>query len=171
MNTAYLSEIRSKSCYPVFRKFTDIGTALVFCVAALVAISGFASGQGVGIFLGIVLAVIIVLMGIFTKELSLMIVDIADATIDVAARADNSQNSEGFAGETARQQGIILRSRATTKVEIKPVVNVNQTDFMPEQESMGSCPNCESIIPLASQECKKCKASFEVGSTWKIQPL
>ncbi len=34
----------------------------------------------------------------------------------------------------------------------------------------GTCPNCKTIIPLASEECAKCKASFGVGSAWKVLP-
>jgi hypothetical protein len=86
MKIAYLNEIRSTSCYPAFRKFTDIATVLLFILAALIAIAGVASGQGIGILVGSVVAAIIVLLAIVAKELSLMIVDIADATIEVAGR-------------------------------------------------------------------------------------
>ncbi|MBS0406704.1 MAG: zinc ribbon domain-containing protein [Proteobacteria bacterium] len=34
----------------------------------------------------------------------------------------------------------------------------------------GSCPNCNKTIPLASQECKHCRASFGAGSAWRILP-
>ncbi len=33
---------------------------------------------------------------------------------------------------------------------------------------MGSCPNCSATIPMSSADCPKCKASFGVGSAWKI---
>lgn len=36
---------------------------------------------------------------------------------------------------------------------------------------LGRCPNCESVIPLASRECPKCHASFDTGSAWKLTPL
>ncbi len=35
---------------------------------------------------------------------------------------------------------------------------------------LGTCPNCSTAVPLAAQECPKCKASFGVGSAWKVQP-
>ena len=38
--------------------------------------------------------------------------------------------------------------------------------------SHGTCPNprCMSLIPLRSQECPKCGASFRSGSSWKLIP-
>lgn len=37
----------------------------------------------------------------------------------------------------------------------------------------GTCPNpgCKAVIPLTSQECLNCGASFRVGSSWKINPF
>ena len=35
---------------------------------------------------------------------------------------------------------------------------------------MGNCPNCSEIIPLSSEDCPKCTASFGIGSTWKVTP-
>ena len=38
-------------------------------------------------------------------------------------------------------------------------------------EPMGSCPNCEMTIALASKSCPKCKALFGTGSAWTVSPL
>lgn len=38
-------------------------------------------------------------------------------------------------------------------------------------EPLGKCPNCDSIIPLYSEECPKCQALFGLGSAWKLIPL
>jgi len=35
---------------------------------------------------------------------------------------------------------------------------------------MGTCPNCSTVIPLGTQDCPKCTASFGIGSAWKIVP-
>lgn len=35
----------------------------------------------------------------------------------------------------------------------------------------GQCPNCGSVVPLAVQECPKCKADFGPHSAWKVKPL
>lgn len=39
--------------------------------------------------------------------------------------------------------------------------------------AQGTCPNkrCRAVIPLSSQDCPKCGAFFETGSTWSVQPL
>jgi hypothetical protein len=34
----------------------------------------------------------------------------------------------------------------------------------------GICPNCKETIPLASDQCKHCRASFEQGSSWRVLP-
>jgi hypothetical protein len=39
------------------------------------------------------------------------------------------------------------------------------------EEEKGKCPNCTRTIPLASEECPRCKAVFTEGSAWKVQPL
>lgn len=35
----------------------------------------------------------------------------------------------------------------------------------------GQCPNCDSVILLASESCARCKASFGLGSVWKVLPV
>ena len=39
-----------------------------------------------------------------------------------------------------------------------------------ERLPRGICPNCNSTIPLASLECKHCRASFGEGSAWRVLP-
>lgn len=36
---------------------------------------------------------------------------------------------------------------------------------------LGVCPSCKAHIPLSSEDCPKCNASFGVGSAWKVRPL
>lgn len=40
-----------------------------------------------------------------------------------------------------------------------------------EAPIQGTCPNCETTLSLAANECPKCRAMFGVGSAWVIQPL
>ena len=35
---------------------------------------------------------------------------------------------------------------------------------------LGTCPNCSAVVALAAEDCPKCKASFGIGSAWKVQP-
>lgn len=35
----------------------------------------------------------------------------------------------------------------------------------------GSCPSCDAVIPLSSEECGRCRASFGRHSAWSVKPL
>jgi len=35
----------------------------------------------------------------------------------------------------------------------------------------GECPSCGWVIPLSSEECLKCGASFSGESAWRVRPL
>jgi hypothetical protein len=35
----------------------------------------------------------------------------------------------------------------------------------------GTCPSCDSVLPLTSEECPHCKALFGPRSAWSIKPL
>jgi hypothetical protein len=108
MNTAYLSQIRSQSCYPAFRKFVDIATALMFLLSAILVFAGFMQGEQYAVVGGIVGAVFIVLVAIVAKEVSLMLVDIADATIDSAGRGTNLQPAEVSSISSTNQSDVCL---------------------------------------------------------------
>ena len=93
MNRTYLNQLRSSSCYPTFRGFVTIATVIGYLVAAGLAVAGVLSGQPGGIVLGFVLGVIVALVAKVAQEISLMVADIADATIDVASRAKQDTGS------------------------------------------------------------------------------
>ena len=87
MNRQYLEAIRANSCYPTFRGFVQIFTLLGYLVAAVVAIAGFVTGQIGAMLLAIAGAIIVALLIRVGKEMSLMLADIADATIDSSSKA------------------------------------------------------------------------------------
>ncbi len=95
MNKAYLHTIRANSCYPTFRAFITIATALSYIVAALVVIGGVYAGQIAGLLVGVAIALVIVLVAKAGQEVSLMIADIADATIDSAGQVRESRQDLG----------------------------------------------------------------------------
>ena len=161
MNKAYLNTIRADSCYPTFRAFVTIATVLGYIVAALVVVAGFVSGQGSGILIGIVSAVVIALIAKVGQEVSLMIADIADATIDSAGRRSLP---EALQEPSYRQPTEGRVAQDAVRDAAAPVSGI-------ATGPMGVCPNCESVIPLASETCTKCKASFGTGSAWKVKPL
>ena len=40
-----------------------------------------------------------------------------------------------------------------------------------EAGPLGTCPNCETVIPVDAPECPECNALFGTGSEWKVEPL
>lgn len=51
---------------------------------------------------------------------------------------------------------------------------LSRTGYIPapgDEHKLGSCPNCEAVIPLDTQECPECNALFGTGSEWKVEPL
>ena len=88
MNRQYLDAVRDRTCYPTFRAFVAIATVLAYLIAVVSAIAGFLSGGLPGGIIGVVVALVVVLLAKVGQEVSLMIADIADATIDTAAKRD-----------------------------------------------------------------------------------
>jgi drug/metabolite transporter (DMT)-like permease len=86
MNRDYLNHIRKNSAYPTFRGFVTFFTVVGDVVAVLVAIGClFTGGGGIGVggvVLGLLGAVVLALFVTVAREVSLMLADIADATIN-----------------------------------------------------------------------------------------
>ena len=101
MNRQYLEALRSGSCYPTFRGFVTVFELFGYLFAAIVAAGGFISGQSGAVFLGIAGAALIALLIRVAKEMSLMLADIADATIDASARSVVSHSSAPLASQQA----------------------------------------------------------------------
>ena len=92
MNSTYLAKLRSDSAYPVFRKVVGIATGIGYFIAGSMvfgAIMPALTSHGepspfvIGMFL---VAAFVAIMARVGKEVSLMIADIADATLDSASR-------------------------------------------------------------------------------------
>ena len=62
--------------------------------------------------------------------------------------------------------GAITTSTAASKQAVESATQKSQ-----EVHRMGICPNCRSNIPLASEVCSVCKASFGTGSAWFVQAI
>ena len=80
-----MTTIRQDSRYPTFRGFVTVATIIGYLVAALAIGAGLLSGQISSAVGGVVAGIIIAVMSKIAQEVSLMIADIADATIDSAA--------------------------------------------------------------------------------------
>ena len=65
--------------------------------------------------------------------------------------------------------------RAQEEADRQQLAEVKQTEgetarHAEEKLPKGVCPNCKKTIPLASHDCKHCRASFGAGSAWCILP-
>jgi hypothetical protein len=66
--------------------------------------------------------------------------------------------------------------RAQAQAELEAIEKARLAKLFEEQRTYellpkGRCPNCETVIPLASQECPKCHAKFSRDDGWKVLPL
>ncbi len=91
----FAEDMRSSSLYPAFRAVVGIIYWVGIVFAALCAVGGFvaASKTNIGpgpIIAGVVLAIIIYIIFRVTKEASLMLADIADANVRMAARQEQT---------------------------------------------------------------------------------
>lgn len=84
MNREYLEHIRSNSAYPAFRGFIQFFTVLGYIAAGLVAVFGFFTKNIGAILLFLLGAAVLAILVKVSKEVSLMLADIADATINFA---------------------------------------------------------------------------------------
>ena len=93
MQNAYLKKIRTNSCYPKFRVLVTAATVVLYILAAvptLAAVAGVVNGGSIFIiFLGVVVTVIFVIFAMVAQEASLLVADIADATIEQATNGGN----------------------------------------------------------------------------------
>lgn len=87
MNPRYLENLRKKSCYPTYRGFVEIVTVLGYLLAVLCVVAGTHNGRPMLFF---IVAAVLALFVRVAKEVSLMIADIADATIDFCASQPHS---------------------------------------------------------------------------------
>ena len=71
-----------------------------------------------------------------------------------------------------RQQLIRAREQAEREeIERERLARLTKEQLAYELLPKGHCPSCEAVIPLAADECPKCRALFGPESAWKIQPI
>ena len=89
---AFVQRMRDESLYPFWRKLVGMVTVLGYIVAGLVLVSAlvvmFKGSVGAG-FGGVVAAVVIAFMARVAKEMWLMLADLSDASVRLAARAES----------------------------------------------------------------------------------
>ncbi|MFC7461547.1 hypothetical protein [Hydrogenophaga defluvii] len=103
MPNEYLNHIRNQSAYPTFRAFIQIIHIIVIIIAAGIAVSGLFISKEAIIPL-ILLGALIYIAGKIATEVSLMVADTADSTIEKGSRdwkrPTNEINNEKQTAET-----------------------------------------------------------------------
>lgn len=87
MNRQHLDAVRSNTCYPAFRGVIQVFTLIGYLVAVVVAGVGVMSGQPGTIAIAVGIAIVLALFFRVAQEVSFMLADIADVTIDSSARS------------------------------------------------------------------------------------
>lgn len=83
--------MREQSLYPAWRKIVGFFTLLGYIVAALTLVGGVVAAKGspMAAIVGVVSAAVIALLAKVGKELSLMLADLSDATVRLAASRED----------------------------------------------------------------------------------
>ncbi len=87
MRKQYVVQLRQNSHYPMFRRVIGFVTAIGLIAALIVVVGAFSSGSPV---IGIVSGSLIAVAVLVLKEVSEMVADIADATLDGAYRSSTA---------------------------------------------------------------------------------
>lgn len=88
---SHLGQLRKNTAYPTFRKFADVMEWVLYGAAILCLIAGVVSGGG-GVIVGLLLGGLLAVAGKVGKEATIMLADIADATINIAAKKNSIKN-------------------------------------------------------------------------------
>lgn len=85
---SFAMRMRDQSLYPVWRKLVGINTFIIYSIAALGALASLISARATSVtymLIGLAASALIAIFGKASKELSLMLADLSDATIHIAA--------------------------------------------------------------------------------------
>ena len=87
---AFTEQMRAESLYPAWRKIVGLVTIVWYLVAVVALIVGIVSTKGsfLGVLAGAGIAAFIALFARIGKELSLMLADLSDAAVRLAARSE-----------------------------------------------------------------------------------
>lgn len=84
---AFAQRMRDESLYPAWRKIVGVSTIFCYVIAALILLVAIISSKGsfLGVLVGAGSAAVIVIIAKVGKELSLMVADLSDAAVRMAA--------------------------------------------------------------------------------------
>lgn len=83
----FAEQMRNESLYPAWRKIVGISTIFCYVIAAVILLVAIISSKGsfLGVLVGAGSAALIVIIAKVGKELSLMVADLSDAAVRMAA--------------------------------------------------------------------------------------
>ena len=81
--SGFVTELRVQSLYPTFRSLINLGAWLLYCLAALIIVVAFNTSAFIGALIG---GLVLIVFTKVMQEVSLMVADLADASIVIAAR-------------------------------------------------------------------------------------
>ena len=95
-----------------------------------------------------------------------------DSRLRILAAQKEAGSLTGEEAVSARRRLLVTSEWEDPAEEAK---NLQLLRAAGEKEAMengpkGSCPNCDTTIPLSAESCPRCKAAFGVGSVWQVIP-
>lgn len=87
----FAERMRDESLYPVWRKIVGLCTIITYIIAAVGVVASFVSAKGsiTAMLVGLALSALVAIFGKAGKELSLMVADLSDAAVHLAAQREN----------------------------------------------------------------------------------
>ncbi len=131
MSNEYLNHIRNQSAYPTFRAFIQIIHIIVIIIAIGIAISGLLISKEAIIPL-ILLGALIYISGKIATEVSLMVADTADSTIEKGSRdwKKPTTNTSDEKQITTKSQATPLNQIEQLNPEAKPISEKEKNEAM-----------------------------------------
>jgi hypothetical protein len=175
MNSSYLNAIRSKTNYPTFRSFVRIAELLGYGLAVLSVVLGLISGEGRSIVIFVFIAIVVALVAKASHELSLMVADIADATIDAAGRDVVRGSFESVKGHCAYDGAEISAKTLSSTDDPIGVTPSTQTIQKPSRNPLRTESDCTTLLNSLGYRTTARGAGWVVreplGGTVKIADL
>lgn len=92
----FVKELRGGSRYPLYRGLVNFLVVLSYCAAALIVGASLLAARDtpIAIAVGPFVAICVVVLARLIREMLLMVADIADATVSMAARGSEKPNQD-----------------------------------------------------------------------------
>jgi uncharacterized membrane protein YhaH (DUF805 family) len=83
-----------------------------------------------------------------------------------------AENQQTLQRVRDQERQVEQEKQAAQEAEVAAVLaKMNEDERAKAMLPKGRCPACDAVIPLESEECPLCAASFSEDSEWKVKPL